>query len=822
MSSRRRLTASDLGEPHERLDWMIEALFAALLIFCPFGFGATEAWSQFIAYALLSAIGLVTGLKLVVDRSAAFVWSWAYVPVALFLLIPTLQIIPLPAHVVARISPTAVATRAELLGPAAGQAAQTISLYPFATARDLCLLVSVVVVFICALQFYRTTERIVRLLLTVTVIGLAIGLLATYQNLTSATTVYGIVPMMHRNSGPFMNYGHYGQFMNLSIGAAVGLLLMTIRTGARAATHGTLRTGILALAHHRSLIVLCATTIVLGASTIALSLTRMGALSGLIAGGTIAVLYSWRSKQRGSGTLVVVAVMIVLGGLLYAGFDVAFERLATLRDFDRAGGGRNQLFADILPLSAQYRIVGTGLGSYEYVFPGYDRTASPALAAHAENEYTEMLGETGSAGIVCILGFLLVIAGVFTKRLWRPQRLTHFGAFGIAYGLLAVVLHSGSDFGQHVPAIAYLTACFFAVALQVGRFAQRPKEDERQELVTRRGRRFLPARVGGLAAFLAMVVAGLTFAYRAWAGESEWNAATRIAAGLETEGWTGSDDDFRRLLTAAASATAWQPGNVKYAYGLSSYRWRSLARSDSASPERCEFASRVADDLLAARVLCPTFGPLYSLAGQIQYFELGRPEGAGLVRTGARLSPQDKTSAFASACIELMEGRPAPAREMFSRAAAMGAPSGDIIDAWLGVGMPEQAYSFAAGDRRALELLASRLPPSEAELITRSRKEALLLLSSESAGADASADVVAHAAEAYATLGDRAAAIDLYRRALPKDYSRWDWHLRLAQLLYAEGKLTEALDEAKISRRLQPSSTEAANLIRELTGKTGA
>lgn len=215
-----------------RFDLAIEWLLLALLAFMPFAFGAVEAWSEQVVVGLAGAIAVCLVAKFVVCRDARFAWSWGLVPIGLFVALVLFQLLPLPAGLLGRLSPNTVALRAELLGdvPAAARALdrQTVSLYPHATRHDLVLLAVVVTVFLAVLNVHRQMRQVKRLLWGVAVVGAAVALLSLGQFLGDATTIYGAVPLSSKAAGPFLNHSHFGQFMNLSIGATLGLLLVYV------------------------------------------------------------------------------------------------------------------------------------------------------------------------------------------------------------------------------------------------------------------------------------------------------------------------------------------------------------------------------------------------------------------------------------------------------------------------------------------------------------------------------------------------------------------------------------------------------------------
>ncbi|MCH8219063.1 MAG: hypothetical protein IH892_20070, partial [Planctomycetes bacterium] len=106
----------DQSDPYpDLLGRVIEWLLVAVLVFGPLAFGTTDPWSEQVVLSLIGVMLALLMLRLIVSRTARFVWSWAYLPVAVFVLIAGLQLIPLPASVVQALSPNTFATKAELL-----------------------------------------------------------------------------------------------------------------------------------------------------------------------------------------------------------------------------------------------------------------------------------------------------------------------------------------------------------------------------------------------------------------------------------------------------------------------------------------------------------------------------------------------------------------------------------------------------------------------------------------------------------------------------------------------------------------------------------
>ena len=297
------------------LDAAIEIVLIALLAFCPLAFGAVEPWSELVAFALGAILAVLVAVRNVIARERIVRWL-AHFPIGLYLALVGFQLLPLPSAVVRAISPQTVITRTDLLSdlPNAGELLRstTPSLYPLGTRHDLSIVLLATTVFFAVTTIFQTPARLRRLLIWIALIGGAIGALALAQDLTRAPGIYwriniGIAP----HNGPFVNHSHYAQFMNLCLGAAMGLLLGSWQPRAEGSK--------------RHIAWWTAPILVIGGVTIALSLTRGGLISMLAAGGVLLAIVSRRSGLRRLGAVVIVVAICTFAGVLYLGFDRIYE-----------------------------------------------------------------------------------------------------------------------------------------------------------------------------------------------------------------------------------------------------------------------------------------------------------------------------------------------------------------------------------------------------------------------------------------------------------------------------------------------------------------
>lgn len=838
----------EMQQSPSRWDYALECLVTLLLVAMPFAFGGrdelspdatltlTGAWSHEIFVALAGVMAALLAARQVFQRDARFVWTWAYLPIVLFLVLAGFQLVALPAGAVRSLSPQTVTAKYTLLGdlPNAPAILRSITLtfYPQATWLDLRKSLAVATVFVVVVNVYRRSFQIKRLLLTISIVGTAVALLALWQNVFGSRTIYGVVPMAHPNSGPFLNHSHFGQFMNLSIGAMLGLLLVKVGE----ITEGSDTFGdSFQLMRYAKLngIYLLGFLAALGAATIFLSLTRGGVASLLVAATATAILYVWRRGHGGARTVLFVLALLVLLVVLYAAFGRVYERLATLRSAASDNGDRSQVLRDLSRAWRDYPLWGTGLGTHRYIFPMYDRSTVYSLAAYAENEYAQLMEETGAIGFAICLTFVVIIAASFVRCVWNPRRPVHLAAYGLGFGLLAILIHSATDFGQHDPANACLTATFAALLVALARHA-RPLAEVRRapaRAASARTRTGMALRVGALAAVVALFVTPLRDADAMRRARAQWAAASDVQAALVAKGWeNGTNADYVALMRPAAAAVQLAPHDATMRYWLNDFRWQGINASRdphtgalALSPGRLTAIARIVDDLNVARAACPSFGPVYALAGQLEYFLLHGPHGEALIRTGYRLDHNDPVSCCAMAQLDAAKGQWDDALRDARRAMALdrNGMSAEALGIFVSPGRPELAYELVRGDLDGLQMLARMLgsDPKNHALQAKCEAEATgLLLGRASAGA-ADAEGLARAAEVHAQRSEPLLAIDCYQRALAKNYANVDWRFRLAGLLERVGKYDEAAQQARACLRLRPSYADAEALLARVDGR---
>ena len=815
--------------PSSRFDWVIECLLGALLAFMPFAFGGARPWAEQVVVIVCGAMVVCLGMKLLFQNDSGLVWSWAYVPIGLFLLLAAIQLAPLPGSVLAAVSPNTVALRSNLLGDLPGMEAAadgtTLSFYCPATRRALRLALSVAAVFFVTVNVYRRPAQIKRLLTAIAIVGGAAALLSVAQIITSADKIFWLIPTKgHVLGGPFVNRNNYCQFMNLSVWGVLGLLLIKCAEGFRgtpvAFSSVVKRLGDKDLRPVWYLV----GTLVVGTATIFLSLSRGGMISLLAAAGFVALVLA---MKRRFGTWGWVMITMALGGMvcvLYVGFDAVYDRMASLQNLN-AYQGRWQLAKDTVRASANFPVLGTGLGTHEFVYPMFDQSTVSAKATYAENEYAQLVEETGIVGLLLVVAFGIIVCRSFLRCVRRQNTPIRVGAVGLGAGLLAVAIHSFADFGQHMPANACLSAVFCGLLVSMAK-KRSPKQ--------------WPGREGGHAAVTSKLAVGVALAGALivwlWAStganaariaDGHWRRALQLEREVSRNNWTVTNTDYAQLVSTAEKASRAEPENVLYRHWLNVYRWRSISRVTEhetgniiLGPWALQHTRRVVKDLLEAIALCPTFGPNYSLAGQLEWIVLGNPGGADLIRRGYLLAPCDVTACFAAGLLDASEGKLADSLTKFRRTLLLDGRFFDrIVDVYVRrTQRPEFAVKVARDNAWKLLKVASVLDRGDkgSTLAAQAREQATDLLWDQCERPDASTRALAQLASMCVGKGDYESASTYYGRALAADCSNVHWRLGFARALAQTGRATEAIDQARMCLRLKPGMIEAKRLIADV------
>jgi len=401
-------------------------------------------WSD--AVVQLAALVLLAFLSFfVVPARPAAVNPWPLALVGAAILLPLLQLVPLPPWLWA-----ALPGRAPF-ATAYGDAGidipwQPLSLDRRATWRCLLALLPPIAVFLSVARLDLPARRSLSLVLIAIVVGgVLLGLAQLMQGPQSPLRFFPVTNVSH-SVGFFANRNHYAALLySLIPFTAAWMLGLTLDR--RPERHVGLAACVLVYA-----------LLLLG---LGLSLSRAGVSLALVAT-LLAIVIAARTGGLARRGLAIVLVATALGGVLVVQF--AFLGLADRFDTQVLDDYRLTIAATALEAARAFFPVGSGLGTFDPVYRMFE--APDALIAsyvnHAHNDWLELWLEGGVPAMALVVLFLGWFA-VAAARVWRlrpRERVALDRALAQAAAATAalLLLHSAVDYPLRTTALSVLFA----------------------------------------------------------------------------------------------------------------------------------------------------------------------------------------------------------------------------------------------------------------------------------------------------------------------------------------------------------------------------
>jgi hypothetical protein len=457
---------------------LTRAALMATLLAAPLAFGAVQPWAwgalAVVAYLLL----LLWSMESVRRGSVKLLWSPLYLPAGAFFLLGTIQL-------AGGLTLDRIATRESLLklstdlilfflagqifgaedyvkfgrgkgADCSGSGMGSDRLRLGATRSDILSDDSLSISTLSDGPLPSSTWPASPLSWIILAYAFLLALFAIFQFFSGQGLIFWRVKSPGWTFGPYVNHNHYAGLMEMLIPLAVAGALPGLRRRPSAAVVGV--------------------AVLIPVASLLLAGSRGGFLSLLVEVVLAAALvFGWGPRHTRAATALVGGAAILAAALLFfwmAPRHVA-ERLATLADTAHPPEVelRTRWVAarDALRIGRDHPALGTGLGSFETVFPRYQSFPSDFRWDYAHNDYAQALAETGAAGgaaLLAALGMFFWLAfRNLRERLRRPAGWIPFAA---ALGCCGLLVHSFVDFNLHIPANAAWFAVCAAVATSKG------------------------------------------------------------------------------------------------------------------------------------------------------------------------------------------------------------------------------------------------------------------------------------------------------------------------------------------------------------------
>jgi O-antigen ligase len=432
-------------------------LFAAFLLLAPL----YKAGNRPVPLLLLelAAIGILFVL-LAVYRSPAVPSGAMRVAIALLLVYPLVQLVPLPDALWRTLpghEPYAMVLDRFAAPGGVGQW-RAISIIPTATEYGWLALLPPLACLLAVLRL--STDQVARLLLLMAVFAGAESLLGLLQVAPGGGGLLYLgneEPGQNVAIGTFVNRNHLAAMLAMVLPVIVGLIVHGLRPGLRRVKRPAKAAASEAVAQ-RVLLFAAAVMILV---CLVFTKSRAGIASGLI-GLACAAVVLVRARAASVGTssmrnashivtaLVVIATLIALTigiGPVLSG--LAAGQLQGSADF------RAAIYVATVNAAIEFLPFGSGLSTFAGIFPRFQIGDAGGYIDYAHNDYLQAFMELGLVAPV-VVGLLLAAYALRMRVLLRAEGGRSFTLLqiGAGLGMLPMILHSLFDFALHMPANA--------------------------------------------------------------------------------------------------------------------------------------------------------------------------------------------------------------------------------------------------------------------------------------------------------------------------------------------------------------------------------
>ncbi|MBV2132939.1 O-antigen ligase family protein [Pseudomonas sp. MAP12] len=429
-----------------RFDRFLTAAVLILLVLLPLPLGSNRDWSMGLLVAL-------TGLL-------AFLFS-----VALFLN-------ALPASKALK---PALPMLGLLLAAQAWVAVQWLgglTVDVGATVQYLLLGIAYSLLFLMVVSLFRTRKRLTWLLGALVVSGTFQAFYGAFMTLSGVEWLLATAKTSYTGdaTGTFVNRNHLAGYLEITLACGIGLL-MALRDGRPFRWVNLLEMLMGAKARLRLALVVMVIALVMTHSRGG----NAAFFTALMVIGGIFVLRDKDNRLRNSLILASILLIDVLVISQYFGLERLKDRMLNTRLNDVVVSGevvqqaneiRDDVFRYAIPLAQDKPLIGQGAGSFESVFPKYPGEDIRLHFDHAHNDYLQFAIEYGLLGCLPLLAFVLLALWQALQALWRRESLYRSGVgFGAAMGIIAIAIHSLTDFNLQIPANAATLVVLCAIAV---------------------------------------------------------------------------------------------------------------------------------------------------------------------------------------------------------------------------------------------------------------------------------------------------------------------------------------------------------------------
>lgn len=388
-----------------------------------------------------------------------------------------IQLVPIPARTLARISPSTDtflrSYDAQYAADAGTRLPHPLSIRPQGTAIGLTLLLGlgVMLLGLASALSRRDVQTLVRGLI---VLGVLLALVGIVQRATFTGKIYGfwtreagpLPPSPELGPfGPFINRNHFAGWMLMALPLALGYFAELLARGMRGVKPGFRERVVWFASRDANRVILVGFAILLMGLSLVMTISRSGITCFAAALVLAALGLARRQSQSSRRTLLVTYLgFLALVSVSWAGLDAVVARFSmTSTDLI----GRVGAWEDTIRIARDFPTFGTGLNTYGTATLLYQKSNMDTHLAEAHSDYLQLAAEGGF--LVCVPALLLVALFIREVRQRfrqdRSRSTVNWLRLGGVTGLVAIALQEMVEFSLQMPGNAALFVVLAAIAI---------------------------------------------------------------------------------------------------------------------------------------------------------------------------------------------------------------------------------------------------------------------------------------------------------------------------------------------------------------------
>ena len=451
---------------------IIETGLIFLLIYTPLAFGGVSEGSVALLELVCGGLMLVWLTKLFAHRTPflpknpdrrdryqlQLIIPSVFGAFILFIAAGGLQLFPFPKTLLNRLSPATYGLYTEAAASIGTQlpAHLPLTICTQATEMEVYKLLTYAAIFWLIINNIRSPRQVKRIIYVIIAVGVFEAGYGLIEYLSGRHHIFFYQKTSSLSvSGTFANKNHFAGYMEMVVPLTFGLLFTRLEERIQTSSKTFVR--FFEEKYMKAILIGFLLAIMIGA--LLLSGSRGGIVSFACGIFFLLGLISTRRLLRKRAVVVLVLLVFSVGAAVFIGHDLIISRFHTLTQLEQEQSFllRQQVWADTLHIFRDFPVFGSGFGTFSHIFPQYQTFSSGLTFFYAENDYLQLLAETGVIGTL-----LVVLIGIIyfytTLRAWKQRRSRWsiiFGASGVS-AIFSLLVHSSIDFNLHIPSNALL------------------------------------------------------------------------------------------------------------------------------------------------------------------------------------------------------------------------------------------------------------------------------------------------------------------------------------------------------------------------------